>query len=215
LNLRGNAHAGVCDGKAEVITGLDPESVHVSAFIDADRCQTDVQGAAGGFHGMESVGAQVHHHLMEEGRVNAHRPGLGFDMSFDGNGRGQGGTEQFHCLLDDESGIEDYRLGVGLAAEGQDLFDQVLGPVAGLEDLIQIPGHHTSFGNTVPGHVRIADDRPEDVVEVMSDAAGQGADGLQFLGLKELGLEVFIFRFGLLTLSDVGVGCKRRENGSR
>jgi len=46
-------------------------------------------------------------------------------------------------------------------------------------------------------------DGHEQVVEVVGDPAGQGADGLHLLGLAQLGLEEFFLLLGALALRDV------------
>ena len=40
------------------------------------------------------------------------------------------------------------------------------------------------------GQVGVADDRGEDVVEIVGDTPGEGADGLHFLGLPKLRLQL-------------------------
>ena len=63
--------------------------------------------------------------------------------------------------------------------------------MACLDDLIDIISEHRSGRAVFLGHFRIAEDGPEDIVEIMGDAAGQGADGLHLLGLLKLGLHFF------------------------
>jgi hypothetical protein len=60
-------------------------------------------------------------------------------------------------------------------------------------------------GEGILGHFGITENGAENVVEVMGNATGQGADGLHFLGLDKLGLQAFSFFLALLTLADVMV----------
>ena len=90
-----------------------------------------------------------------------------------------------------------------LAADGENLFDQPPRPVAGKDDLFYIPGGKRSRLAVLPGHFRIPEDRPEDIVEVVGDPPRQGADGLHLLGLTEFGLEPLAFLLGLLPFSDI------------
>ncbi len=90
-----------------------------------------------------------------------------------------------------------------LAAEGENLLDQVLGPQPGLADLIEITGEVGIRRTDVDRHLRIADDRAEDIIEIMGDSAGQGADRLHLLGMDQLGLEPALLILGQPLSGDV------------
>ena len=53
------------------------------------------------------------------------------------------------------------------------------------------------------GHLQVADDAGQDVVEVVGDAAGQLADRLHLLRLPQLGLELGMLGFGASARTDV------------
>src|SRR5882762_11760237 len=55
----------------------------------------------------------------------------------------------------------------------------------------------------------VPQDRPENVVEVMRNAAGQRADRLQLVGLPQLRLQVFLVDLCLLFSADVA--CRADE----
>ena len=78
-----------------------------------------------------------------------------------------------------------------LAAEGQYLFHKIFCPMACLDHLIQVTRYYGARQAVFIGHFRIAEDCPEDIVEVMGNAPGQGADGFHLLGLLEVGLQRF------------------------
>ena len=57
---------------------------------------------------------------------------------------------------------------------------------AALADFGRVFGQRTPGGQIAEQHFALADDGGEDAVELMRDAAGQLADGLHFLRLKQL-----------------------------
>ena len=70
------------------------------------------------------------------------------------------------------------------------MLDEVLGTIAGLDDLGHIMAAGAAFGYFVHGQFGISQNSGEDVVEVMGDAAGQGPDRFHFLRLNQLPLQV-------------------------
>ena len=93
-----------------------------------------------------------------------------------------------------------HALFIGLSAEGKDLLDQVLGPVGGLHGLPQIV-----HGGPLAEHGKLgeSDDRREDVVEIVRDAACQRPDRFHLLGLQELGFEFLFVLVGCFARGDV------------
>ena len=80
-----------------------------------------------------------------------------------------------------------------LTAEGQDLGHEVFGPLRGLQHRVQVLA--LVFGlRLIEGHLGVAEDGPQDIVEVMGDASGKGSDGLHFLALAKLVFQVLAFR---------------------
>ena len=91
------------------------------------------------------------------------------------------------------------------AAEGEDLIDQRLPALTCGHHLLHIaPGLAAGRRQRRQGHFAIANDRTQDVVEVMGNAAGQGADRLHALRLPQLGLEGLSLGLGPLALQRVG-----------
>ena len=88
-------------------------------------------------------------------------------------------------------------------AEGQDLLDQVLGPVAGFLDLLEELGIGCAIIHAVEHDFGVAQDGRQDVVEVVRDAPGQGAEGLHLLGLLKLAFTALQGLFGLHARGDV------------
>ena len=105
------------------------------------------------------------------------------------NGGRQGGPQQFERFLGDDSDIHRFSLLLPLAAEDQNLVDQILRPLAGLHHLLQVTALDIRSVLIQHGQFGIADHGGENIIEIMGNAAGQGADGLHFLGLPELRLQ--------------------------
>ncbi len=59
-------------------------------------------------------------------------------------------------------------------------------------------------GNIPQRHFSVAQDRTEDVVEVVRDAAREGAEGFQALRARELALQALHLILGALSIADVG-----------
>ena len=71
-----------------------------------------------------------------------------------------------------------------LAAEGQDLLGEGRRPLPRLADLLGAEADVRARPDRLHQHVGVAEDRGEDVVEIVGDAAGELAHGLDLLRLK-------------------------------
>src|SRR5215472_18721929 len=91
-----------------------------------------------------------------------------------------------------DQGVEIDRLGLGpgSAAEAEQIAAELHCPARGdrdlPEDLVQL---RIEMLADVLGHLRVSDDYPQQVLEVMGDTAGQLPNGLQALGLPQFGLQ--------------------------
>ena len=89
------------------------------------------------------------------------------------------------------------------AAERQDALDQRFGAQRGAHRGIDVTALRRAIGTVMLHHLTVAEDRREDVVEVVRDAAGQGAHRLELLRLAQLRLEPVALRLGTLARGDV------------
>ena len=78
-----------------------------------------------------------------------------------------------------------------LAAEGEEALGEVGRPLGRGHDLVYVRPETSSLSDAHLDKVGKPHDDGEDVVEVVGDAAGQGAHGLHLLGLAELLFEPF------------------------
>jgi hypothetical protein len=141
------------------------------------------------------VGAEVEQHLLElhpvaaDDAVLLHR-----DAQVDGGGDRR--AEQPRALLGDGADVDlDAARGV-VPAEGVDLLDELAGAARGGEGLEEVGarGGRGGGGQVEQGELGEAHDGREEVVEIVGDAAGEGADGLHLLRLAEARLELALRR---------------------
>ena len=128
---------------------------------------------------------------------------LGRDIAADLDIFRDGGGEEFDRLLDDGCDEQGTHFLFPFPAEAQNLFYQFPGPFGGNEHLLEILPVLALPRHGVHDHFRIADDRHENIIEVMGDAAGQGADGLHLLGVAEFLFQGFFFLSRSLFPADV------------
>ncbi|BBL24908.1 hypothetical protein CT3_23630 [Comamonas terrigena NBRC 13299] len=95
------------------------------------------------------------------------------------------------------------RWGGLVAAEGQDLAHQVAGALAGFFDLAQAFLQRAVLGAVGHGQFHIAQDGADDVVEVVRNAAGQGAQGLHLVRFAQLHFQFAALGFGALAAGEV------------
>ena len=126
---------------------------------------------------------------MHLGGVGQHRVHRGGDGGVQGHGGGQGGAQQFERLLDHQRHLQGPQVRVLAAAEGEDLADQLRGPLAGVGHLLQVLLHHRLILQAQAREVGVAEQGGEDVVEIVGNAAGQGTERFHLLGLAELAFE--------------------------
>ena len=76
------------------------------------------------------------------------------------------------------------------AAERQNAVDEHFGASARMHYLVDMTSRRSSFGQIVLCELSVAEDRAEDVVEVVSDAACERSDRFHFLRLPQLRFDV-------------------------
>ena len=75
-----------------------------------------------------------------------------------------------------------------LAAEGQNVLHQLLGPAPGGQHFLQILPRSVFVRDSAEGQLGVPEDSRQDVVEVVRDATCQGPDSFHLLRLAHLGL---------------------------
>ena len=106
-------------------------------------------------------------------------------------------------LVHGRGDVEDPRVDHFAAAEGQQLLRQIARALAGLRDFVQVREPAAVGRQVLTRQVGEAENRLEQVVEVVRDAAGQLPDRLQLAALRDLVLQPRPLLLGALPLGDV------------
>src|SRR5271155_1483834 len=91
-------------------------------------------------------------------------------------------------------------------AESEDLIDEITRPFAGTADLVEIAGRSAVRREFPFRHLGIAEDRADDIVEVVRDTAGESADRLHAAALLQVYLQACTFLQEMITDHDIGEG---------
>ena len=126
----------------------------------------------------------------------------GADICFNINCAWDGGTDKPQYLFEKGRDLEWQTAVVLFSAEGKDLLDQVSGTDSGLMDTGKKAGNFWIVFHLQLAEFGKADDCREDIVKVVGNAAGKGADGFHFLRLPQLG-------FHLLAVIDIYPGADK------
>ncbi len=162
-------------------------------LLGVARVEVDVGGfdrePAALRHRVAGVDHEIHQHLLDLTRVGAHPPQV---RRGDGDERDVLADEPpqhaVHFSHDDVE-VQDLGLEHLAAAVGEQLAGEPGRPLRRLADLFHIAAHRVPGRQVAQQQLRVAEDRREQVVEVVRDAAGELAHRLHFLRLAELLLE--------------------------
>lgn len=105
-DLRSDSRTDISDGEHDEFSWLDfgiELKVGRGEFAIPER---NFEGADCLFHAMKSIGAEIHHDLMNLGRIGEDGFGGGIKLRFDGDGGRQGRPEEFDRLLDQMAGFQ-------------------------------------------------------------------------------------------------------------
>ncbi len=145
---------------------------------------------------VNSVGNQVHDDGPYLRRVGENDTGCGVKIFGQGDGLGQHGTGQSHRLLYDYVDIDVIAFNLCPEAEGKDLVHQIPGPLTGLNDHLHVFPFLGRPGKGLKSLRAQAQYGEKQVVEIVSDAAGQAAQGFHILVAQQ-------FRFHALAIGNV------------
>jgi hypothetical protein len=171
--------------------------------VQLDGRATDAEPPGRVRHGRGRIRGEVHDDLVDLRRIRENRGQIRVDLRVDLDRGGNRGAQQPERILDRR--LQRHRRARVLLtpAERENLRDQVLGPGARFRDL-----HETLLDARLAcelraQQLRVSEDRGQDVVEVVRNAARQRADRLHLLRLPQLLLQPFSMRFGALPSGNV------------
>jgi hypothetical protein len=182
---RVHTRSRVGDRKHHVVAGAGERLVGTVFRVEDDKRGLDEQGAAVG-HGVAGVDAEVHQNLFDLGGIGANQgesgseDGLDFDIAADYF------FEEIESLGDALVQVYIARLENLAARKGQQLTGKCSGSFRLLMDLLKMAAEASAFFGLFHADVGPAHDGADHVVEVVSDSAGELADGFELLRLQEL-----------------------------
>src|SRR5215471_11437779 len=152
-------------------------------LVDRDSVQADLQQPSGLPHRMFGVGTEVQEDLVHLGWVGEHSSHLRGQVRADLDGGGEGGPQEPEHFQDQPVHMEGAAFRAAVPAKGQNLLYQVFSPLPSAEDVLQLMPGLALGGHIVQGKFGIAQDRAQDIVEIMGNTACQSPQGFQLLGL--------------------------------
>jgi hypothetical protein len=144
--------------------------------------------------GVAGVDGQVHDRRLKLATVSADRRQVAAIVGGQLDVLIEHAAQQHLELADHLPQVEDLALDRLFAREGQQLADEVCGADRRLLDLVQAFIGGVADRMACVQHVQLHEDRCQQVVEVMSDAARQLADGLHLLALGQLQFDLLLVR---------------------
>ena len=169
----------------------------------------DAQRAAVG-HRVAGVDGEVHEHLLQARAVGEDRGQVVADGDLQLDELAERAREQRLEVGDERADVEHLGVHDLAAAEHQQLARERGGALGGAADLVDVLAHGRELVQLVAGERDAGQDHRQQVVEVVGDAAGELADALQALGLREALLEL-----GAVALGAAAVGEVRRDRAHR
>ncbi len=178
----------------------------------------DGERAAAAEHGLAGVDQEIEEDLLELNGI-AENLEIGLDLDAEGDAifSGVAGHDQ-EGFIDEflDGDFAEDGLAAGQAEHGLADFSGLVSALEGFAEGLSDQVHVGIFGlGRLEGELRVADDGGEEVVELVSDDGGDGADGGEALGFVQLGAERFQLRLQLSKPLGERIGKRRGRGGSR
>ena len=168
--------------------------VHVSFDLDAPDL----------IHRLRGVVAKVEDHLLQLSRLTGYDGCIRYlaDRQFDSRRkrgmkqRARFGDQSFHTYWP--------TLYIPAPAKSEDLIDEIARPLSGTADFAEVAGGLAVRHELLFGHFGMAEDRADDIVEIVCDPAGESTDRFHAAGLLEICLQPGTFVQERIPDHDVG-----------
>ena len=198
-----HAVSGVADHDACIPARPQVQIEPGRGLVQGDAFNADIDATGAALHRVRGVIAQVQEHLLHLRRVGHNGRRIGGAAALDPHASGQRGAQQTRGFLRNRGQRHHAARGRLAPAERQYLLHQIAGAVPGLLNFVQAHQRLPIGSGIVARQFGIAQNGPEDIVEVMRDPPRQGSDRLHFLRFAQLGLERRVHLLGLFALGDV------------
>ena len=165
--------------------------------IDIDGVGADID-MADIIDGIAGVDHEIEEDLLEMGAMKVRWRGVGLKVEVELDFVADEAIE--HRFQVSQKGVDIHAgtILVGIAAVGEELFDEIAGVIAGLMDLEQVGIDGVIVGQLIEHQFGVADDEGQQVVEVMSNPVGEPAQGLHAVVDVELLLQILALLMVLL-----------------
>ena len=188
-DLRLHPHPGVLHHHLDVVTGLQ-----AGTGAHEPRVQVRQAGLEGDAAALRKGIARVDRHAQENlahlAGVGVHVGKLRVGLHVEGDARIDALGQERHGLLEQQVHVERLEALRAAAREVQELPGQDRGPLGLLLDGRRLAEDRVVLAHQASDVGGIAEDGADDVVEVVRDAGGEGADRLHLLRLHQLGRNV-------------------------
>ena len=180
-----HAFAGVRHGDHDVVAGNDAGVIHGVGVVEIHGRGFEHQTAAVR-HRVAAVHRQAHQHLLDRHRIHLDRRQRRRENGHELDIGAEKTAQQLFQLAHDRVDVHNLRLQHLPPAERQQLARQRRRPFARVPDLFEIGPQRVVERNVVEHQVAVTEDRSEQIVEIVGDAAGELANRLHLLRLPQL-----------------------------
>src|SRR5712671_6784740 len=188
LGVAVHAFAGVADGNHDVGAVFDESIFRAVGLVEGHAGSANADFAAVG-HGVFGIDHKIHDDLLDLTGIGARTADVGgegggeFDIFADER------AEETLQVQDDNVDVDNLKFKMLFAAEGKELTGERGGAIGGLANRVGF-GVERMFGSElIEQDLGVPANDHEQIVEIVSDAAGEAADSFHFLGLAELVFE--------------------------
>ena len=176
-----HALAGIGDRQADIVAGQKRQAVagrhHLVAGADAD--------AAALGHGIAGIDAEIEQRQLELVLVGHHRGQAGGEIRFDLRARSERACQQVGHAGDQLGQLQRLDIELLAAGEGQHALGQGGAAPRALHGIVHQARQLGVIGQPLPQQLQAAQDRHQQIVEIMRDAAGELADRIHLLRLEQ------------------------------
>jgi hypothetical protein len=194
-NVGRDADPGVLDLNGNEITLSDPI---------VDRCIAGSNGdGSAAWHGIARIDQKVDQCRIELGGIDRNRPDIGIDIGVKLHQAAEPGIEDFPHRMNAFGKIDGHRIDALPAGECEQLACQRCAPLRCFFDCLDSPQASGVTARQPFQRMDVAGDDHQEIVEIMRHAAGELAQCIELLRLRQLPLDFFQVQLGFAAFGNV------------
>src|SRR4051794_38018014 len=179
-----HAASGVDYRNDRVAPGSEVIMPHPHCALGLARLQHDLDGSCL-VHRLRGVVANIENPLLQLRRLSRHDRRLGGLVDHEPDMARQRGLQQRPCFRDERLDANPLSPHRAAPTEGKDLVDEIARTLACAANFTETIGRPAPCFDVGMCHFRKTQDRPDDVVEIVRDTAGESTDGFHPPGLMQ------------------------------